>query len=197
MQSGAPNNEPETLVEYVHPEGPLVTHVRGTMLVNAAENLKTWGVYDRYLELLQLDDRIWLVSTLATSWVPIETADAHYTAVGKLSIPDASVEEAAERTAERIAEMYLSKALRGGDRTEAYASMLRSYHKNWERRYRGGACFAWRLGPAHFLREDHGCPLVRHQTFRVAYLAYQRKVASLFRPDCRIEVVPPSRSQYQ
>jgi hypothetical protein len=86
-----PIPDEQILLDYVHPNGPRVTHMRGLLLVNAMDNFKGWGVYDRYLEALSEKDRDRLVSTVVTSWVPIEAAELHYETASNLGIPDSVI----------------------------------------------------------------------------------------------------------
>ncbi len=188
-----PAPDGEVLLDYVHPDGPRVTHMRGLLLVNAINNLKSWGVYDRYLEALSEKDRDWLVSTIVTSWVPIEAAELHYRTASQLNIPNSTIEDAGRRMAVRVAEMYLSPAIKSGRAVEAFAAVMAKNDKMWERMYQGGACLVVRLGPAAFQLEDYGNPLVQYHPFRHAYAAYMSTLASLFRKSARVYETDPSR----
>lgn len=181
------------LLDYTHPEGPHVTHVRGLLLTNAIDNFKRWGVYEAYMSALSDEGRTWLVSTLATSWVPIEAAVAHYRKTSTLGISDSSLEQAGERMAVRIAEMYLANGLKRGGGIEAFASVLGRNDRMWERMYKGGACRVLRSGPAELLLEDYGNPLHERHSFRHAYVAYMEALANLYHRGVEVRTLPPSR----
>lgn len=187
----------QVLLAYESPHGPKVTHLRGLLLMNALDNLRSWGVYEAYLERLTPEYRSLLMTTLATSWVPVEHAITHYQVAQQLDITQQMVASAAERLAARVAELFLAaplKAARRGasDGIDVFASVLAQNDKVWDRMYQGGATRATRLGPRELSLEDRGNPLARFPIFRSAYECYLDAMAKLFAPGAQARLVPSS-----
>ena len=61
-------------LDYVNPDGPVVTHMRAIMIANSLQNLKEVGLYERYLQYLPNEHRDAILYSLAASWLPIEVA---------------------------------------------------------------------------------------------------------------------------
>lgn len=55
----------EILLDHESTHGPKVTHLRGLLLMNALDNLRGWGVYEKYLQLITPEYRSLLQSTIA------------------------------------------------------------------------------------------------------------------------------------
>ena len=185
----------EILLDYESPTGPEVTHIRGLLLINAMDNLRSWGVFEAYLDLLSVDQRTLLTATIATSWVPIEHAVLHYETVEQLAIDETKLEDAGVRLAERIATMFLAAPLRlakRGDGAEVFAGVLSKNDQLWERMYQGGSCRALRVGPKHLALEDRGNVLARYPLFRRGYVAYMSGLANLFQRDAHVHDASPN-----
>jgi hypothetical protein len=170
----------------------MVTHVRGTVLSNAVENLRAAGVYDDYLSAMPEAHAKFMSEVLAASWVPVAHAAAHYQAVDTLALTHAQFVEIGRRNAHRIADMILVHILRqvkslGVDTIKQAVLRMGSIH---DRLWRGGGCTVIELGPKDLAFEMHGCPFLESRSFRSGYATYGQALAEVF---CKVAYVRVAR----
>jgi len=176
-----PADQGELLVEHLSAYGPRVLRLRGILLMNAIENLRQWGVYERYLEQLSDGTQDALRSVIASSWVPIETVIEHYRVSDRLDVDPARAAQAGQRMGERIAHTFLGITLRTarGAGLDALGFLLRRNGRTWDRMYQGGGTRLRELGKREMLLEDFGNPAFGFELFRHGYFAYWRALAGL------------------
>src|SRR5689334_19566420 len=92
----------QPLLEYTSPQGPLVTHVRGTVLADAQQNLRSLGIYERYLDALSPQTRDNLSAAIASSWIDMASALEHYTLIERLAVELALSQQQIDDIATRI-----------------------------------------------------------------------------------------------
>lgn len=161
--------------------GPTVTHVRGTVIANSLSTLREAGLYERYLALLPASSHEAVLLSLASSWLPVEVAVAHYEACEQLGLGAAELTEIGERLATRYAGTLIATLLQSSRAAGVDAPWvgLRAQGRIWDRMYVGGGAKIYRLGPKDALGEFYGLPLVRFRYFRAAFCAYYQGLATL------------------
>ena len=176
------------MVDHVSAHGTQVTQLRGILLMNAIDNLREWGLYERYLERLPPDARYTLQAVIASSWVDVGVAITHYEASAQLGIDEKRAVEAGDRLGDRIAKTFLGMTLRSarGAGLDAFGFVLRRNHKLWDRMYQGGGTRLRQIGPKEMELEDHGNPIFGFPLCRIGYYAYWNAIGRLCSRDFRI-----------
>ncbi|MDB4987230.1 MAG: hypothetical protein JWN04_2408, partial [Myxococcaceae bacterium] len=181
------------LLDYTSPDGPALTHVRGTLVVNSIESLRQLGVLPRYESLLSPALREQLLFALAASWLPVESVLEHYRACDALQLSDEQTKRSGELVAARNAHTLLGAAMRLARRNtgvDSYVLVMSRLDTLLARLYREGRCLVTRTGPKDLRLESHGLVLAESQYFRAAYYAYNLATAKLF---CNVAYVKPTR----
>jgi hypothetical protein len=189
----------QIVLDHSSAHGATVTHIRGILLANAQNNLKQFGVYESYLELLPSSARGQLEGVIASSWIDIETALAHYATLqevgAKHDIYHAGVVTTiGAQLASRISQTFLAtaaKTARNGG-LEAFLFVMRNNDRIWDRIYRGGGTTVLQLAPKEIVLEDRGLRLLECEAFRRGYLAYLKAITSLF---CKSAFLNPARAR--
>jgi hypothetical protein len=169
--------------------------MRGTMLVSSIENLRLLGHYERYLSLLPVQHSDTLVYAIATSWVPMEVALAHYAACDALELEEPERQRLGELMAERVASTFLAAMLRGSRSVgvDGFWFALGQNDRLYDRMYQGGGVRVIQTGPKDATLENHGLPLVQSRHFRSAYVAYMAALVRLFAKIAYVQQVHPSQ----
>lgn len=170
------------LVDYQHPEGHTITHVRGIMLANTRDNLRGIGLYEDYQRLLPEPARSALAEAVASAFIPVEHVLAHYQACDRLPISAEQFALFGRRQAERVRDTFLGITLqraRSLGLTDLKA-MLGRVGQLHERIYRGGGCAAIELGPKDVHFEISGFPFAECHAFRSGWVAYTEAFSALF-----------------
>lgn len=185
--------EPEVLVQHVSSFGPHVTQVRGTLLAGSQATLRELGVYDRYQELLPPEMRDMLLCVLASSWVPIEAAVAHYEACDALMLDQAQIKIAGDRMAARVIDTFAGAALRTARSlgADSFWVVLQQNDRFYDRLYQGGGVTILQTGPKDVILENHGQPLAAVRYWRASYLAYMEALGKAFTNLAFVKLVHP------
>ena len=185
------------LLHHTSAHGPTVTHVRGILLANAQQNLKDFGLYQHYLELLPSSARGHLEGLIAASWIDIELALIHYMTVEQVAIArnidqSSAVDEVAARLADRISHTFLATAAKAARDAgiEAFLFVMKNNNRVWDRIYMGGSTSVLHYGPKEIIIEDQGLPLLGCAAFRLGYYAYFKAMANLL---CKAAFIRPAR----
>lgn len=183
----------ETLCDYQSAGGPVVTHVRGTLIASSQQTLREAGHYAHYERLLPEAVREQLLFTIALSWVPVEVALAHYGACEALDLRDHELEAMGQLVAERLAGTFLGTVLRASREAglDAPWVALRAQPRIWDRLYMGGIVRIYRTGPKDATAEFYGLPLSQLRYFRVAYCSYYRALAGMFVRNAHVKPTRP------
>jgi hypothetical protein len=172
----------EVVLDYTSVAGPTATHMRGTLLVNSHESMRNLGLYDRYVAALPERHREPILYAIAASWIPMDVAFAHYETCERLDLADAHLEQLGKLMAARVADTFLSSAIRA-TRKAGIAGMWLALAQNdrlWDRMYQGGGVCVWKTGPKDLIHESHGLPLITLRYWRTAYLHYITAFTKLF-----------------
>lgn len=173
----------EVLLDYLSPDGPVVTHVRGTLLATSLRVVKDANLYDRYVAALPKVHEEALLYSVASSWLPVDVMLAHYMTLESLGIPDEAIERNAEKVGAGIAETFMATLLRTAQSIGVPGLpwlILKQSDRVFGRIFRGGACRVQRVGPTEALIEHRGLPLTQCRYYRVAHVANVRGVSHLF-----------------
>jgi hypothetical protein len=177
-------------LDYQSPEGPTVTHVRGTLIARGLENFKEFGVFDEYKRLLPELHRDAILYGVASSWLPLETAFAHYSACDALELGDLECGALGTMMAQRLADTWFAGALRKSRAMgfEGFRFATSKLDVLTQRMYRGGSCTVIETGPKDLIYEFDGCSLARSRYFSLSYAAFAKAAASMF---CKAVFVRP------
>lgn len=157
--------------------------VRGNLIVSSLESLRQFNHYERYLDVLEPTWREQVVFCLASSWVPVEVAMAHYAAHDALMLSASELIDLSEWVSERVAGSFLGSLLRGS-RTQGLGLCpwvpLREYRRMCERLLQGGLVAMKPTGEREAVLEISGVPMMRYVTFRQTMLALTRHAVGAF-----------------
>jgi hypothetical protein len=184
---------PQTIVEHVSAQGPNVTHVRGMLLVTGRENLRELGVFEQYERLLPQSQRDAVLYALASSWVPIEVALAHYRTCDQLELDPAQIARLGALSATRIIDTLFGRALKMAQELGA-ASFWRLLEQNgrmYDRMYQGGGVTVLQIGPKDMWLENNGQPLASCRFWRSLYLAYMESMGRAFAKASYVHLARP------
>jgi hypothetical protein len=195
VQQGSrrPAEPQEIVVDHVSAHGPSVTHIRGLILTKSIENLTQAGLSERYLRELPSDLHETMRFVIASSWVPIELARAHYEACDRMKLGDRTTEELGELMAASMSGTLFASLLRTTRSAgmESLWTALRQNDRLWDRMYQGGGVTVIKLGPKDLILENHGISLAESRHFRAAYRAYWLALGRLFAKAVFVKLVAP------
>src|SRR5688572_14616909 len=102
------------LLDHSGANGPLVRNVRGSLIASSLTTLRELGHYEHYLTHLSERYREPVLFGLASSWLPLDVAEAHYQACDDLRLDDAAIVAIGEAVAKRIMGTFLGTLFRTG-----------------------------------------------------------------------------------
>jgi hypothetical protein len=173
---------PTILVDHRSAAGPLVTQVRGSLIVSSLQTLRALNLFDAYIQLLSREMHEPVLYALASTWLPVATAMAHYEACEALGLDEAALEAMGKHVGQRITGTFLATLVRGARAVGATGrpvAVLRNYDRMWERIFLGGGCTVTQTGPKDATIESRGIPMLRYRYFRAGYAALIRGAAEL------------------
>jgi hypothetical protein len=181
------------LLDHVSGEGPTLTHVRGILLANGLQNLKTFGYYEEYCRLIAPHHLAALQELMATAWLPAEHVLAHYVTCDLLPITAAQYAEIGNRQADQVRDTFLGGTLRRARDLglEGLKYALSQVGRLHERIYRGGGCAAFDVGPKDVIVEVSGFPFATTHSFRSGWLAYAHAMSELFTRTSYVKLARP------
>lgn len=185
--------EVEVVLDYTSPLGPNVTHMRGTLLVNSLDNLRTLGLYDRYLSALPASHRDVIPYTIAATWIPIDIALMHYETCDALVLSEEQLEKMGAMMATRVAETFLATVLRTTRNAgvESFWTALSQNHRLLDRMYQGGGMAVLKTGPKDLVLENTGLPVVTSRYWRRVYVYYMKAISDMFTKVTYVKLVHP------
>jgi hypothetical protein len=163
--------------------GRTVTQVRGSLIVSSLQTLRELNYLDAYLTHLpkKLHDEI--LFAVASSWLPVELALAHYGACEAMNLASPELEAIGQHVSSRIMGTFLGTLMRSSRDLGASATPLiplRQYHRLWDRLLMGGGCTVRSSGIKDASIESRGVPMVRYRYFRIAYMGLIRGAGLMF-----------------
>lgn len=186
------NGWPQLLVDHKSTAGPVVTQVRGSLVVSSLQTLRELDLYERYVAALPNAWREPVLFALASSWLPVDLVLAHYAACDSLRLTGAEMDAIGTHVAERVMGSFLVTLLRGSRVRSTISSSvmaLQNYHRFWDRVMQGGGCRITLTGPKDAIIESRGVPMFRYEYFRTAYPALMRAAGMVFAKSCYTRVL--------
>jgi hypothetical protein len=189
---------PEVFVPSANPAGrmPLATHVRSTLIVSSLQTLRSRGLLDRYLALLEEKHREELLSLIAGTWVPIEVGLAHYRAADRLGLESALIDSIGAEVGERINKSFLSFVVRMSKEAGVtpWTALARA-HRLRELTWKGSDLQIWKLGPKDARFDWGGLPYAVVPYFVTSFGGFVRGLIQLFCTKAYARPVPEKMSQ--
>jgi hypothetical protein len=144
---GAVRGEAEVVLAFPDPI-PAARHVRSTLLVASVENVRHLGHLDAYLTHLPREHHATLLEAIAATWLPMEVAHAHYTALETLGLAPSVQISMGRRSIERIGGTLIGTSIAMAKQAGATPwTILPRIQRFWHRGYDGGGLAVWKLGP--------------------------------------------------
>jgi hypothetical protein len=168
---GATIEEREVVIPHDATRGP-VTAVKSMLLQFSVAQIKHYGYFERYAQFIAPPLLGELLSHVASSWLPVEVAMAHYEACDRLGLTANEVARLATRVGDHLQERtYVSAAKK--DRAVDFDlwTELPALHRMWDRLYQGGSVQVVKMGPKHQILELRGFPMTRVAYYRHAQTA--------------------------
>jgi len=160
----------ETIAALPCPEEqlPMVTGVRGALLLSSRETFLTmcpdWTAYSAALDRTDSEA---LARCMASDWVPMPLALAHYAALDALRLSAADARLIGEAVARRVHDSPFAPLLRLAATTGATPlSALVLLPKLWARLFVGGGVEIVRTGPKDAIARAYKNPLFQSPYFR-------------------------------
>lgn len=178
---------PRVLLDHTSPNGPVMRHVRGTLLASSLQTLRELGFYERYVKLLPVQHHEAVLFGVASTWLPLEVAEAHYGACDALELDDTEIIAVGEAVSKRLMGTFLGTLMRTGRGVGATPSpwlVLCQYHRVCERVLDGGRFMVTEVGPKDAVVQTRGLSLFRFRYFRVATLGMFRGGVGIFARSC-------------
>jgi hypothetical protein len=185
------------LLDHSGASGSVTRHVRGSLIASSLHTLRELGHFEHYLTHLPEKYREPVLFGLASSWLPLEVAEAHYQACDDLRLDDGSIIQIGEAVARRIMGTFLGTLLRTGRGFGAAPTpwlALGQYHRICERILDGGKYMVIERGPKDATVQTRGVPLFRSRYFRTATLGMFRGGVGMFAKSCFAKELPERSS---
>jgi len=174
---------PEVVVPYESSAGrvPLATHVRSTLIVSSLQTLRSRGLLERYLTLVEAPKRDELLALIAGTWVPIELGLAHYRAADKLGLDSRLVDAIGAEVGERINKSTLSLVVRMSKEAGVtpWTALARA-HRLRELTWKGSDLSIVKLGPKDARFDWGGLPYAVIPYFCTSFGGFLRALTQLF-----------------
>ena len=165
--------EEQVILPLPHPPGqvPLADEVRGTLLGSSLREIYERGRREDYFAALPPELHEAIRGLVASTWLPMDVALAHYEAVHTLGFTVEEQREMGRRVAARVQHGWAGTIIRGLRATGAVTPLraLPRFHQAWDRLIRGGGGAVYQVGPKDARIECHGFPLARVAYVRNAW----------------------------
>lgn len=123
-------------------------HARSTVLLGSIATVRDAGRFDEYASRLPAAHRDALLNMVAGSWIPMDTALAHYETCEALALPIDQQIANGRSTFDRTSGTLIGTALRMAKETGVSPwTVFPYYQRFWERGYDGGGISIVKVGP--------------------------------------------------
>jgi hypothetical protein len=171
----------ELLSQHDSASGPTVTQVRGSLIVSSLQTLRELSLFERYLARLPKAHHENVLLALASSWLPIDVAMAHYGACEAMELAERDLDAIGQHVSKRIMGTFLGTMVRSSRNVGATPLIpLRQYHRLWDRLLMGGGCTVRTSGIKDAYIESRGVAMFRYRYFRIAYMGLIRGAGLMF-----------------
>ncbi|HEX5656118.1 MAG TPA: hypothetical protein VFX59_02940 [Polyangiales bacterium] len=178
-------------IEHSSLSGPFVRGVRGSLIVSSLATLRDLSLFDRYQRVIDPEVLAPLQFAIASTWLPVELAMAHYAACDALKLTEVQMKDIGEHVSEKLVSTFWGAALREARKAGAavpYDIALKQYGSMWDRIFQGGSSTVEELGHKDARIHARGLPMVRYRYFQVAYVGLIRGAAMMFFRACHVKV---------
>jgi hypothetical protein len=162
---------------------PDATHVRGTVIIASQRALKARSMWDAYQAAVEPRFKEELSLVLASTWVPIDAAVAHYQACERLNFDPSVIQAIGRETGRFIYSATIAVVMKLSNQVGTTPlAILRNLERFRVRTWQGGAFEVKLLGPkeAEVLWFGQPCGAVYY--FREGFGAF---LCGTFEPLCR------------
>jgi len=166
--------EAKVLGELRHPEGavPPITRIRGTLLASSVQGVRDRGLNETYFAELPEEHHDAIRGLIASSWIPIDVAKAHYRTMDELPLTEEDHWAMGRRVAERVQHSWVGTIVRGLKASGAVTpvQIMERFQQAWDRLMDGGgASRVVQTGPKDIRVECYGIELAEGNYFRNAW----------------------------
>jgi hypothetical protein len=158
-----------------------VTYVRSTLIQASLESLRIRNLVDRYASLLPEPYHEPIMRTLAPTWMPLDTAMAHYRACEQLDLLDHEQIDIGGDVGRRVQRSSLSTIVRASKAAGVTPWLgLTSIDRLWFRLMQGGGVSVTKIGPKDARIVIDSVPLAEFRYFRNGFRGLIHAAAELF-----------------
>ena len=158
-----------------------VSAVRGTLIATSILSLRAHGYYERYVQNLEAAHRDRVLTALATEWLGVDVAMAHYEACEALGLAAHVQRAIGEEVGDRTQKTFFGFLVRSARTAGITPWTAFTYvHRARERSYQGGDVSVLKVGPKEALVTCAGLPFVRVPYFRHGFIGAQAAGLRLF-----------------
>lgn len=192
MLSGRLRYESKTIIDYMCPDRPRVTELRGSLVVGALRLLKDGDHFDRYLTTVAPERRETVDFSLASSWISCDLASAYFTSIDNLQLSDSQINKMGERLGAHILDSLFATMLRTARNAGAETGVwffMKQLDRVWNRVYQGGGFTLLQTGPKDAVLEVHGLSFADSRCFRMMHGSFMRGMTMLMTRVCLVKPV--------
>jgi hypothetical protein len=189
--------DPQILVDYVSPQGPQVTDIRGVLIQSRLKQLREHELFDDYAARLPAQHKDSLLNALASSWVPVGVGVAHFEALDSMQLSEAQLTRMAEPLGVGMVESLFASVVRAVRAAGAEYGIwigLKAADRVFGRMYQGGACRVSQVGPKDATVEIRGVPYARSRCFRISHCGFMRGIFAVTTKACIVKPMPQQQS---
>jgi hypothetical protein len=156
--------------------------VRGTLLSSSIKSVRQRGLFERYLQLLPRERHDGILSLIASAWIPLDLATAHYETVNRIIDQPSEQHAIGREVADRIHGTLLGTLVKLANNAGVTPWIgLAQYQRLYDRLFTGGGgVTVTKIGPKEARIELVNVPLARIPYFRVAFRGVQEIGVELF-----------------
>jgi hypothetical protein len=187
--------EPKVVVDYMCPNRPQVTDLRGSLVVGALRLLKDGEHFERYMAMVPPERRDVVNFSLASSWITSEIAHGFFSSIDNLQLSDSQIAKMGERLGTHILDNLFATLVRSARSAGADTGVwfvMRQCERVWSRVYQGGGCTLIQTGPKDAILEVHGVPFAESRCFRMMHGAFMRGMVQMVARTC---IAKPARAR--
>ena len=163
-------NEPLYLVNADSRSTPMLSAVRGVVVLAGWKALRARGLFERYSAIVKPEVLLALTTTTANDWIAMDVVDAHEQAFDQLDLSrDDARAIGAEMSRTLNGVLYSTLARLAGTLGASPWLVFAQANKTWARFYRGGAVAVLKRGPRDACVEVWGDVLTPYALHREAF----------------------------
>jgi hypothetical protein len=184
----------EIIVPHDLSRGPLVA-VRRMLVHSSIAELGAFGLYDRYIEVIERGSLERIRELIGPGWMPVELALEHYGACDRLRLSDEAIHDAGMRAGDKMGSALLVAGAQPQVELKERSPwpLLQAFARMGRRIYDGASAQYVKTASNALRIEYYGNPLFAYHYYRVAHCGFLRQA---FR-SLSVEVVDVTLSAYR